>query len=374
MKKIQLPALLIACALLLASCGEAAQPSQESSAPAVSSQAESAVSSEAESSAAESSASEPSEESTDTLLENGEGGDPDASLGEMAPEYIIDEEVSLAATPGADGSYTGAINIIQNSVPGTVLYQSGGSAIDASNAKDGYVMVKQSGVTARLKVQIVKDDKKYNYDLNNAGNYEAFPLQMGSGTYKIRIMQNKEGNKYFEIFSATIDVTLDNFAPYLAPSQYVNYNAGSKVVRKSFDLCSGASTELEKLEIIYSWIIQNISYDTNKAETVQTGYLPNPDAILDAKTGICFDYAAVMAAMLRAQGIPAKLVIGTVSAADLNHAWNEVYLQGQGWVTVRIYFEGSKWERMDPTFAASGNANIEQYIGDGSNYTTLRVY
>ena len=197
---------------------------------------------------------------------------------------------------------------------------------------------------------------------------------MGNGTYKIRIMQNKEGNKYFEIFSATIDVTLDNFAPYLAPSQYVNYNAASKVVRKSFDLCSGASTELEKLEIIYSWIIRNISYDTNKAETVQTGYLPNPDAILDAKTGICFDYAAVMAAMLRAQGIPTKLVIGTVSAADLNHAWNEVYLQGQGWVTVRIYFEGSKWERMDPTFAASGNANIEQYIGDGSNYTTLRVY
>ena len=72
--------------------------------------------------------------------------------------------------------------------------------------------------------------------------------------------------------------------------------------------------------------------------------------------------------------MPTKLVVGTVSAADLNHAWNEVYLEGKGWVTVRLYFEGSAWERMDPTFGASGNANVEQYIGDGSNYTTLRIY
>ena len=373
MKKIQMLALLMACALFLASCGQAAQPSQESSAAESSAVSESA----GEESAGEPSAlEEPDASASEAPLEeeSSAGMDPESVLEEMAPEYIIDEDVALSATPGADGSYTGAIHIIENTAPGTLLFQKGGSSIDASNTRDGYVMVRQTGVSARLKVQIVKDDKKYNYDLNNAGNYEAFPLQLGDGTYKIRIMQNKEGNKYFELYSATVDVTLDPYAPYLAPSQYVRYSADSKVVKKSFDLCSGAQTELEKLEIIYSWIIQNISYDTQKAATVQTGYLPDPDAILDARTGICFDYAAVMAAMLRAQGIPAKLVIGTVSAADLNHAWNEVYLQGQGWVTVRIYFAGSRWERMDPTFAASGNANIEQYIGDGSNYTTLRVY
>ena len=78
-----------------------------------------------------------------------------------------------------------------------------------------------------------------------------------------------------------------------------------------------------------------------------------------------------MAAMLRSQGVATKLICGTVSAADLNHAWNEVYLEGTGWVTVKLYFSGNAWERMDPTFAASGNSNIEQYIGDASNYTGL---
>lgn len=333
MKFVKVAALMMACSLIFASCGQETQTITESS--------------ESESSAA-----------WEQLQE------------EMAPEYLVEEEVPLAETV-----YGGTISIIENVASGTKVYQKGGSSIDVSNASQGYVMVKQTGVSKRLKVQIVKDDKKYNYDLNNDGTYEAFPLQMGEGSYKIRIMQNKEGNTYFELYSATIDVKFDSAnAPFLCPSQYVNYNADSAAVKKAFDLCVNAKTDVEKLTAIYSWIITNVKYDSNKAATVQTGYLPTVDHTLNTKTGICFDYAALMAAMLRSQGIPTKLICGTVSAADLNHAWNEVYLEGQGWVTVRIYFKGSEWERMDATFAASGGSNIEQYIGDGSNYTSLRVY
>ena len=41
-----------------------------------------------------------------------------------------------------------------------------------------------------------------------------------------------------------------------------------------------------------------------------------------------------------------------------------------------IYFDGSKWQRMDPTFASSaGNSDsILQYIGDGTNYTAKYFY
>ena len=344
MKKIRILALSLAAILTLASCGQGSQI-------------------------------------VDGPFESGDASE----VVEMAPEYLVEDDVPLAGggggsgnaptvTFGADGSYKGTITIVENKAPGTTAYTKGGSTIDASNASKGYVMVKQTGVDKRLKVQIVMGDKKYNYDLNNKGNYEAFPLQFGDGTYKIRILQNKEGNTYSELFSAQIQVKLDPAnSVFLAPNQYVNYNASSTTIKKAFDLCSGAKSDLEKLQIIYSWIISNITYDTNKAKNVQTGYLPDVDAILKSKTGICFDYAAMMAAMLRSQGIPTKLVIGTVSAADLNHAWNEVYLEGKGWVTVRVYFEGSKWERMDPTFAA-GDSKNEQYTGDGSNYTTKRVY
>ncbi len=287
-------------------------------------------------------------------------------------EEIPDEYTPLAAPAGGYdvssrmGKYIKASNNIKSS---------GGSQIDIGNANEGYVRVAQSGSSSRLKVQIIKGDKTYNYDLNKDGNFEAFPLQSGNGTYTIRIMKNVEGNKYSQVFSTTVDVSLSSsLSPFLYPSQYVNYNSESAVVKKAAELCSGITGDVDKVAAVYKWITDNIAYDTQKASTVKTGYLPKPDDTLSSKKGICFDYAALMAAMLRSQGVATKLICGTVSASDLNHAWNEVYLEGTGWVTLKVYFSGNAWERMDATFGASGGSNIEQYIGDGSNYTGLRVY
>ena len=93
-----------------------------------------------------------------------------------------------------------------------------------------------------------------------------------------------------------------------------------------------------------------------------------------AKTGICFDYAALMAAMLRSQGVPVKLVVGYTG--NVYHAWLNVWSEKDGWVDNLIYFDGKVWKLMDPTFASSGkqSASIMQYIGDGANYTAKYLY
>lgn len=287
-------------------------------------------------------------------------------------EEIPDEYTPLAQ---AEGGYDVSSRMGKYTKASSNIKSSGGSQIDIGNANEGYVRVAQSGSSSRLKVQVIKGDKTYNYDLNTNGSFEVFPLQSGNGTYTVRIMKNVEGNKYSQVFSTTVDVKLSSsLAPFLYPSQYVNYSSDSAVVKKAAELCSGITGDIEKVSAIYKWITENITYDTQKASTVKTGYLPAPDSTLSSKKGICFDYAALMAAMLRSQGVATKLICGTVSASDLNHAWNEVYLEGTGWVTLKVYFSGNAWERMDATFGASGGSNIEQYIGDGSNYTGLRVY
>ena len=98
------------------------------------------------------------------------------------------------------------------------------------------------------------------------------------------------------------------------------------------------------------------------------------DDTLKTGKGICFDYAALVAAMLRAQNIPTKLVVGTVSPGDLSHAWNLVYTKERGWIAIKIYFSGGEWKLMDATFGANMGQGIEDYIGDCSQYTQLRVY
>ena len=42
-------------------------------------------------------------------------------------------------------------------------------------------------------------------------------------------------------------------------------------------------------------MITNISYDEEKARTVESGYLPDVDETLESGKGICFDYAALNA-------------------------------------------------------------------------------
>ena len=45
---------------------------------------------------------------------------------------------------------------------------------------------------------------------------------------------------------------------------------------------------------VYNYVVQNITYDKQLAASVKSGYLPVLDTVLAKKTGICFDYAALM--------------------------------------------------------------------------------
>ena len=97
------------------------------------------------------------------------------------------------------------------------------------------------------------------------------------------------------------------------------------------------------------------------------------DEILTSGTGICLDYAAVMAAMLRSQSIPTRLEVGY--AKDAYHAWISVYTKETGWLNGIISFDGKTWTLMDPTFGAnSSESALKKFIGDGSNYTLQKLY
>ena len=121
-------------------------------------------------------------------------------------------------------------------------------------------------------------------------------------------------------------------------------------------------------------MVNNVTYDTQKASSVTSGYLPNVDETLATGKGICFDYAALMAAMLRSQGVPIKLVLGYTG--DAYHAWLSVYSESEGWIEGKIYFDGNEWKLMDPTFASTGGNSdtVREYIGNGSNYSAKYLY
>jgi len=288
---------------------------------------------------------------------------------EMETVIIEDEAVALAGSPVA------LPDILTAQATGVKVKKNGKATIDYSNTTDGYVMVQYTAQTAnRLKVQVKGPTTTYTYNLT-PGSWEIFPLSDGSGDYQIAVYKNVSGTKYAVELSTVLTVALkDEFAPFLRPNQYVDYNAASQAVAKARELTAGMADPLEKVEAVYHFVVTTLTYDREKAASVKSGYLPVLDQVLQEKKGICFDYAALMAGMLRSQGVPCKLVVGYAGTAY--HAWISVWTEESGWVEGAIFFDGSVWKRMDPTFASSGkqSAAIMQYIGDGANYSQKYLY
>lgn len=281
---------------------------------------------------------------------------------------IPDEPAILAKAPSIP-------NILTPEPSGTSVKQDDRAIIDYSNVEDGYVMVKFIGSTKkRLKTQVAGPTTTYTYNIN-VDEWTTFPLSDGNGSYKVTVFENVTDNKYSTVLSVSFKATLDDeFAPFIRPNQYVNYEDAPNTVKKAKSVVGKTKDPLKKVEKVYKYVIKNLSYDTKLAKTVQSGYLPDLDKVLKKKKGICFDYAALMTGMLRSQGVPCKLVVGYAGSAY--HAWISVWSEDTGWVDGAIYFDGVKWQRMDPTFVSSAknSKSIKKYVGDGSNYAPKLFY
>jgi transglutaminase-like putative cysteine protease len=237
---------------------------------------------------------------------------------------------------------------------GTVTYEGAGVTIDASHTDQGYVMIRCEPSEKRLKARIATSAQTYYYDLPGGEAYSVYPLQLGDGAYTVRVMEQVEDDLYALRYGVEIDVKLaDETIPFLYPSQYVWYDANSATVQKARELARGMTDQSEIAKAFYKFVVKHMTYDNELARTVEKGYLPSADASLASGKGICFDYAALLAVMLRSEGIPTRVLIGTVTPENLYHAWNSVFLEG-------------KWVWMDPTL--DGTFHRE------SDYITERVY
>lgn len=267
-----------------------------------------------------------------------------------------------------------ALQILSAQQTGAVTYGNEIISIDASNTAEGYVMVMYSGSAEKVKLQItIPDSTVYTYTLKK-DSYETFPLTGGNGSYHMDILENVKDDLYALTFSQDLDVAVsDEFKPFLYPNQYVWFTEESKAVKLGRELSDQSSDDLSYVQNVYRYVTENVKYDDALAENIPTDYLPNLDTTIDTGKGICFDYASLMAAMLRSQSIPTRLEVGY--SGEAYHAWVSVYLKEIGWVDKIIEFDGQTWSLVDPTLAANNNKrSVKKYIGDGSNYVLKYSY
>ncbi|MCL2565025.1 MAG: transglutaminase-like domain-containing protein [Defluviitaleaceae bacterium] len=282
---------------------------------------------------------------------------------------ILPRSVPLAASP--------SFEIPVPTASGINVRRNNKAEIDYSNTHYGYVKIRYlEETTANVRVLITgPSGTRYQYHLNTEGLWEVFPLSDGDGHYSIGVFVQVSGNRFATANNANIDIILvDEFAPFLRPNQFVNFNRESNAVLKAAELTRDSQTVIDTVSVIFNFVITNIEYDFELAANVRAGYIPDIDLVLKRGKGICFDYAALMSAMLRSQGIPTKLVIGYVG--NVLHAWISVYSIETGWINNIIWFDGLTWRIMDPTFAAADNLSDEvmRFIGNGSNHNPIHFH
>jgi transglutaminase-like putative cysteine protease len=118
------------------------------------------------------------------------------------------------------------------------------------------------------------------------------------------------------------------------PNAYVDQQVGK--------LTKGKDSDYDKVRAIYDSFSRKYGFSYS-LQTQSSGNLSEIEAFLKNKVGYCQQYAAAMAWMVRAAGIPARVAFGftrgtvedgsTYVITNRNaHAWTEVYLQGFGWV------------------------------------------
>ena len=200
---------------------------------------------------------------------------------------------------------------------------------------EGIICVNVSGESTkrmRIGIHAKNGNQTYFYTYSKGDGEIDVPLIFGNDSYSIELYE-EVSDKYYKLCDSQ-DVVLqmpDYDDVYLASSFKVPWDDAKNTIKKAGELAGKKKNDFDKFNAIYEYVVKNITYDTDKK--VESGYCSSPDETLNCGTGICIDYAVLMASMLRSLDIKCKLIYGYAQDMSGYHSWNEVYIKGK-WVIV----------------------------------------
>ncbi len=167
-------------------------------------------------------------------------------------------------------------------------------------------------------------------------------------------------------------VSPDDYPPEIREA-YLQLPALSRRLRGlAGELAAGATTPYEVARRVEAYLAGNLRYSLDLRR--ESDLDPLDDFLFGRKTGNCEYFAASMAILLRAAGIPARVVNGFQRGE-----WNEVgkffaVRQRDAHSWVEVFFPGTGWVTFDPSPRASFEAQAFGATGwAGKYFDTLRM-
>jgi transglutaminase-like putative cysteine protease len=93
---------------------------------------------------------------------------------------------------------------------------------------------------------------------------------------------------------------------------------------------------------------------------------PVDDFLFDSKRGFCGHYASAFAVLMRAAGIPARIVTGYLGGRENPYGKYWIVRQSNAHAWVEVWIEGNGWLRIDPTAAIASERVETQQRADST--------
>jgi len=216
-----------------------------------------------------------------------------------------------------------------------------------SEKAEGSVHLIGSTIKGKIKILVTKGKEQVWYEVKlDKGNFdEEIWLNAGKGKYTVAIMVNETERKYSYGPKFTVDNTQE-VDKYSVPGKDIESD-DEKIIKLAEEIVSGLDKDLEKAQAINNWVAKNINYDYEKYIKHQNNNYDNQYGALitlKSKKGVCYDYAALVAALGRAAGLQTKMIKGQgiTEGYEGYHAWNEIYIS-----------EENRWLKCDATFSST---------------------
>lgn len=299
---------------------------------------------------------------------------------------------------GAFDSYETVVPLSNNPEEKTAVVLKANAVILQNLPKTGdfdYIMLKLVGELGALPPKVCKNARKEVYDARFSfygvpdGSYfiEVYTAPEKYTTYSsyingqsihIRIRDSKAYYVQPPTLARNVKAFgsnpcgADALAGYLAPSKNIQSDS-PEIIMLADTITAGLPTQYDKAKAIHNWVCTNLWYDDDERSSGVYNEKTIMDA-LDSRRGVCVEYASVTAALLRAAGIPAKLVTGyalNVSSGEnwteellagdkRNHVWNEAFVDG-------------RWIIMDTTYD-SDNTYKNGRFSDGTGLKNRKYF
>lgn len=202
-------------------------------------------------------------------------------------------------------------------------------------------------------VQVSKDGKNRSWVfVPNSGEgkwVSRIYLHNGPGIYRLIFAGNRTSTQYNGVpYTKYQDVEV-NFQSQIDPSILPSNRVQSDdpgIIALAKEITKDSKTENQKARALHDWVVSHISYAYDElAETTGRGLSlddvnsepASASLTLKKKSGICIEFAYLMAALLRASGIPAKVMSGETLFGL--HAWNQAYVSGR-WINIDSTWDG----------------------------------